>query len=112
MKSLKSFGKPKKRKTLLIRQVVGTSMSPTLRAGQIVIATGRFGYVHAGDIVIIDHDGREKIKRVSHVDPDKGIYVLGDNPGESTDSRSFGWIDHEDIIAKVIRPRRARPHHK
>jgi len=108
MRSLKSFGKPKKRKTLLFRQVVGSSMSPTLRAGQIVIATGRFGYVHPGDVVIIDHGGREKIKRVSKVDPNKGIYVLGDNPAESTDSRSFGWIDHEDIIAKVIRPRRVR----
>ena len=83
-------------------------MSPTLRAGQSVIATGRFGYVHAGDVVIIDHGGREKIKRLSQVDPNKGIYVLGDNPSESTDSHTFGWIDHEDIIAKVIHPRRAR----
>jgi phage repressor protein C with HTH and peptisase S24 domain len=108
MRSQRSSGKPKKRKTLLIRQVVGISMSPTLRAGQLVLATGRFGYVHEGDVVIIWHNGREKIKRVAQVDPNKGMYVLGDNPDESTDSRSFGWLDHDEIIAKVIYPRSLR----
>ena len=110
MKSLQFFGKPKKRKTLLFRQVVGSSMSPTLRAGQIVVATGRFGYVHPGDIVIVAHHGLEKIKRVVDVDPNKGVYVLGDNMANSTDSRSFGWLDHDEIIAKVIFPRRIQKH--
>lgn len=80
-------------------------MTPTLRAGQIVIATGWFSYVRPGDVIIISHHGIEKIKRVSDVDSQKGVYVLGDNAAGSTDSRTFGWLDPSEIIGRVIWPR-------
>lgn len=105
MKLLRSFGKLKKRKPLFIRQIAGDSMAPTLRTGQIVIATGWFGYVRPGDVIVVNHRGLEKIKRVSDVDSQKGIYVLGDNAAESTDSRSFGWLDPDEVIGRVLWPR-------
>lgn len=105
MKLLKSFGKLKKRKPLLVRQIAGNSMAPTLRAGQLVIATGWFGYVRPGDVIIVSHHGLEKIKRVSDVDSQKGVYVLGDNSTQSTDSRIFGWLDPDEVIGRVVWPR-------
>lgn len=45
------------------------------------------------------------IKRISLTDPLKGVYVVGDNAQASTDSRSFGWLQPDEVIAKVIWPR-------
>ncbi|MGF7228699.1 MAG: S26 family signal peptidase [Candidatus Saccharibacteria bacterium] len=77
-------------------------MVPTLRPNQIVIASGWFHSIDVGDVVILRRSGREQIKRVSELDPLKGVFVLGDNSRQSTDSRSFGWLDFDEILAKVI----------
>lgn len=103
MKSLKSSGKPRRPK-LLVRQVVGDSMLPTLREGRLVIASGLFREVQPGQMVIVRHQGLEKIKRIYRIDGEK-VFVLGDNPEKSTDSRSFGWLSVQSIIARVIWPR-------
>jgi len=55
-------------------------------------------------VVIIRHNGKEKIKRVHEVADDK-LFVLGDNAAASTDSRDFGWLPRETVTAKVIWPR-------
>lgn len=84
-------------------------MLPTLRSGQIVLAICRTHFLVSGDVVIVQHDGLEKIKRIKRVDPRYGIYVVGDNPSQSTDSRHFGWIDLDEVIGRVIWPRLRRP---
>ena len=77
-------------------------MLPTLKAGQLVI--GRVTReLQAGDVVIVSHDGIEKIKRIEQQQGDL-IYLLGDNAVASKDSRSFGWLPAKDIIAKVVWP--------
>lgn len=81
-------------------------MSPAFKAGQIVWATGRFKNVRVGDTVVFAHNGLDKVKRVSQIDVHKGLFMLGDNATASTDSRSFGWIDFDEVIGKVIWPRR------
>lgn len=102
MKSLRFFGLLKKPK-LVIRRVVGSSMEPTLPHGQIIIGW-RTGKLEAGDVVIVTHGELEKVKRIQRATGDK-VYLLGDNPLESTDSRQFGWLPQNDIIAKVVWPR-------
>ncbi len=79
-------------------------MLPYLRPGKIIIATGLCTQVQVGNVVIVSHEGLEKVKRVAEI---KGhsIYALGDNPNASTDSRHFGWIPIKSITAKVIWPR-------
>jgi phage repressor protein C with HTH and peptisase S24 domain len=79
-------------------------MVPSMRPGALVMATGLYKTLRVGDVVIIRHDGLEKVKRLSQIDNDR-IYVLGDNPSASTDSRQFGWLPIEVITAKVIWPR-------
>lgn len=91
----------------LLRRVTGESMLPALRPGQLVVARSFFRGVRPGDIVIIRHDGLEKIKRVQKVRT-REFYVVGDNSPQSTDSRSFGWLTQEQLLAKIIWPRIGR----
>lgn len=87
-----------------LRKVHGESMSPCLHHDQVVIvASGK--PVKPGDIIVINHDGLEKIKRLSLIG-DQGVFVLGDNQAHSTDSRQFGWIPLTGLVGKVVWPRR------
>lgn len=105
MKLLKSFGKLKKPK-LALRRIVGDSMSPTFKAGQIIFVIGRFHNVQPRDVIVFEHQGIEKVKRIFQVDVHKGVFVRGDNSSASTDSRTFGWINFDEITGKVLWPRR------
>ena len=81
-------------------------MEPSLKEGDWVFSSpckGIEGEGQAGDIVVIQHPFfREtllikRIEQVSHA----GIFVTGDNPGSSTDSRSFGVVPWSHLVAKV-----------
>lgn len=78
-------------------------MVPTLHAGQLVIGR-RTNDLRPGDVVIVSHDGLEKIKRIERQQGDL-IYLLGDNANASTDSRNFGWVQGKTIVAKVVWPK-------
>ena len=87
-----------------IRKVSGHSMMPTLPPKTMVWGFRWFNRLKIGDVIIFKHQEREKIKRIDNIDADK-LYVLGDHKEASTDSRTYGWINAEDVIAKVIWPR-------
>lgn len=91
------------KRPFLIRRIVGGSMLPHLLPGKIVLGCG-FGKLKKGDVVILSHDGLEKIKRIDQIESDK-LFVLGDNADQSTDSRQFGLIDRSQVLARVIWPR-------
>lgn len=78
-------------------------MEPALNHGQIVIGSSLpflFKKPEIGDIVVLAH-GRCIIKRIVKIEKDK-IFIMGDNKKESTDSRSFGWINKQEILGKVM----------
>jgi nickel-type superoxide dismutase maturation protease len=87
----------------LIRRIVGDSMFPTLVDDAVVVAR-RTTRLTPGDVVVLKHGKMEKIKRISKIEGSR-IYLLGDNPNYSTDSRHFGSVPAEDVLAKVIWPR-------
>jgi nickel-type superoxide dismutase maturation protease len=103
MKSQRYSGPRKRPKHFIIRQVNGDSMIPTLTPGQLVVGR-RTSDLRPGDVVIVCHDGLEKIKRIERQQGDL-LYLLGDNSAASTDSRSFGWVQAESIVAKVVWPK-------
>lgn len=84
-------------------RVVGPSMQPALRNGEVYLAfTG--ARVDVGDVVVCEHPLRPEllvVKRITRrVGPD--WWVEGDNPDSSGDSREFGPVAEERVRAKLV----------
>ena len=94
-------------KPLVVRRVIGASMAPKLRPGQLIIATSLIRKLRPGQVVIVERDHKQFIKRIERIE-DNHVFVIGDNLRASTDSRHFGWLGKEEIIAKVLRPNMAK----
>ena len=102
---MKPSNKQKKVRTpLLVRRLVGNSRLPVLPPGTTVIATGWMRRTRVGQVVIVSHEGKEKIKRIQDIRP-REIYIEGDHLTASKDSRHFGWLGENAIVAKVIWPK-------
>lgn len=98
-----------------IAYVKGESMKPTLQDGDFLL-TCRFISVEVGDIAVFYSEETERynIKRCAekreYYNPHTKelqykYYFLGDNEDNSFDSRNYGYINEEDLVAKVILPK-------
>ncbi len=95
------------RRRFLRYEVAGSSMSPTLRPGDFVVVDRR-AFAHRaparGDVILIRdprEPGRTLVKRVANVDLHGSLWVLGDNPEQSTDSRAFGAVAPGTVLGRV-----------
>ena len=79
-------------------------MSPTLNdSDAVLIKPG--AKVKVGDLVLAKHPYKLSVtivKRVTEILPDGALILKGDNPVESTDSRSFGSISPDRAIGTVV----------
>ena len=92
--------------------VEGASMVPTLEPGDLLVATAR-GRLEPGRLVVVEHPSREGYELVKRLAPTPGrtppelvladgeLWILGDNPGASTDSRSLGPVRRRAIRGVV-----------
>jgi nickel-type superoxide dismutase maturation protease len=93
--------------------VAGASMHPHLRAGDCVLLR-RGGRARVGDVVVLRRPDRPElvvVKRVREVLTDGRLWLAGDNPGESDDSRAFGAVAPSAVEGRVLwryRPLRRR----
>lgn len=84
--------------------VEGDSMMPTVRSGDVVLIRPTADY-SVGDIVLSNHPYKTSVKllkRISQIDADGAVQLVGDNPAESTDSRAFGAVSLELVMGKVV----------
>jgi signal peptidase I len=94
-------------------EVAGASMRPTLEPGDWALAV-RTRRVRRGDVVVVDHPERpgfELVKRVVHTPGDPApdglrlihrVWVEGDDPHGSTDSRGFGGVPVRLVKGRVV----------
>ena len=78
-------------------------MLPALAPGQTVLVEPG-APISEGDVVVLLHPNRPDfvlIKRVQSRNAD-GLWVIGDNPSESTDSRDFGRIQPHRVLGRVV----------
>ena len=81
-------------------------MQPTLEPGDRVLVRrlGRKTAPCLGSVVVAWHPQRSKlrlIKRLKSVE-ETGLWLLGDNPTESTDSRQLGAVPTNLLIGEVV----------
>ena len=84
--------------------VEGDSMLPALKAGDAVLINPGAAF-STGDVVLAQHPYKKSvkiIKRIGEISPEGKYTLIGDNAGESTDSRTFGVIQKKDILGKVV----------
>ena len=98
-----------------IIQVVGDSMYPTYRDGEIIFGTRFFrkSKLKIGDVIVYKspREDRTVIKRIAYMSADsKFFYCLGDNADHSYDSRHYGSVFSKRIMCKVINQRRKENH--
>ena len=83
--------------------IVGNSMEPTLHHGDEVPFEEFYTQnLRMGDIILCYHPfirSKKIVKRVIKILGGQNIYIRGDNFNESSDSRSFGPINKNKIIA-------------
>ena len=101
---------------LFIGYVPSESMEPTLKKGSIIVGSRLFGELKVGDIIVFRHEGRLLVKRIAATEgkmveykgqrttvPKGCFYVLGDNAGNSFDSRFWKkpFIAYSSIISTL-----------
>ena len=79
-------------------------MLPILPPGTVVVGSGLLPRAQLHAVVIVTHEGKEKIKRIIDI-RDSEIYIIGDHEDDSTDSRHFGWLPKTSVVARVIWPK-------
>src|SRR5947207_431123 len=91
-------------------RVEGPSMLPTLQPGDLLaVRPLRSGEPRTGQLVVVRHGDAEIVKRVSAtidgyaVGADE-IWLTGDNPDASTDSRTTGPAARGDVVG-IVRAR-------
>src|SRR3954453_22443803 len=84
-------------------EVTGDSMRPGLQPGDRLLVV-RAKRLRAGDVVALTdprQPARVMVKRVAIVGPE-GVTVVGDDPDNSTDSRTFGPVPLDLVQGRAV----------
>lgn len=89
---------------LRLFKVSGDSMSPSLMAGNFLLAIAqRRPRLNVGSVVVVEHPRYGRIiKRVSAIDDHGQLWLCGDNQQRSTSTSALGAITTDQVLARVI----------
>lgn len=85
--------------------VIGPSMAPALRHGDVLLVrrTPPGVLSKPGSVVVVDLPDRPlAVKRLTRIEPDGRVWVEGDNPFGSTDSRQLGALPADAVSGRVV----------
>lgn len=85
-------------------RIVGPSMEPTLGNGDLVLAV-RARRHRPGQILVVEHPHRPDlllVKRCVRVLDGDQLWIEGDNPQASDDSRAFGAVSGQRVRGRVL----------
>lgn len=90
--------------------IAGDSMEPTLRAGEWWLVR-RTRKVSVGDIIVVRQPEQEDLLTVKRITRREGArwWVEGDNAAHSRDSRHFGPVTEEAVVARLVMRYRPLP---
>lgn len=83
-----------------IIRVTGHSMEPTLPNEALVLIRPTSTY-QVGDIVAVESSGQLLLKRISKIEQ-QIVWIVGDNPDDSLDSRQFGPVLVSQLRGKAV----------
>jgi nickel-type superoxide dismutase maturation protease len=89
---------------LAVAVVAGASMEPHLYAGDCVLIR-RGTRAQPGHVVVVRRPDRRElvvVKRVREVMTDGRLWLAGDNPRASDDSRLFGPVERAAVEGRVL----------
>ena len=80
------------------------SMAPALRHGdQLLVLFSRRRPVAPGEVVVVAlPDGTRAVKRLVRAEADGSLWVEGDNPFGSSDSRTLGPLAPDAALGRVL----------
>ena len=102
---------------LFVGYVPTESMEPTIHKDSFIVGCRIFDELEIGDVVIFQNEGELLVKRVASVSgstikhnsqclevPANSLYLLGDNPDNSWDSRYWDnpFVSVDQVRAKVL----------
>lgn len=98
-----------------LAKVCGRSMFPTYKDGGVLLTTRLFKNIKTGKVYVYTRTNEEGekilvVKRLTKIrtyqtspkELKTQCFFEGDNPTESYDSRDYGYINAENIIARVL----------
>jgi nickel-type superoxide dismutase maturation protease len=85
-------------------RVEGDSMLPNLKDGDGILIDSD-AKISIGDIILAKHPFKKSViilKRLTEIDQNGHYFLVGDNPSESSDSRTFGALSAKHILGKAV----------
>lgn len=91
------------KENIVVVRIDGDSMHPTLKDKWVYLAKKHYIPTPGKIYIYFNPQGVPVIKRLKFYNEDNGLcYFLGDNSNNSIDSRHYGFINEENIIAELI----------
>lgn len=89
--------------------IPSASMTPTLKVGDVVVVdtwSNQVNTITKNDVIVLKRSANDFVlaKRLKDIRNNHGqweLYLVGDNPSGSVDSRQFGWVSSDYIIGKI-----------